>query len=198
MNPSSTPEVIAFTLFGALAIVSAVATVSLRSTLRNAMGLFVHVLSLAGLYITLSAHFLVAVQLIVYVGAVVVLFVFVIMLLGPGADAPADRTGRYPRWIGAAGIVAVTAVILRVVGALRPVLPQRVESYGTLSEVGAQLFGPAMLPFELASVLLTTAVVGAFAIARGHHARVKILSGVTVGDSDGPSTGSSTSHGEHG
>ena len=175
MNPSSTPEILAFAFFGALAIVSAIATVSLTNTIRNAMGLFVHVLSLAGLYITLSAHFLTAVQLIVYVGAVVVLFIFVIMLLGPNADTPADRTGRLPRWIGAAAILGVAAVTLWSVATLRPALTQRSESYGTLREVGAYLFGPAMLPFEFASVLLTAAVIGAFAIARGHHAKVKIL-----------------------
>ena len=110
MIPASTQQLAAFVFFAVIAIVSAVATVAFRNPIRNAVGLFVHVLALAGLYITLSAHFLTAVQLIVYVGAVVVLFVFVIMLLGPASEPPADSAGRLPRIVGAGSIVGAFAV----------------------------------------------------------------------------------------
>ncbi len=174
MNPSSTQEIIAFSLFAALAVASALATVTLRNPIRNAVGLFVHVLSLAGLYITLAAHFLVAVQLIVYVGAVVVLFVFVIMLLGPGSETAPDTTGRVPRVIGAAGIASVGIVLASTVRTLAPPRPDRVPEFGTLRHVGEYLFGPAMVPFEVASVLLTAGIVGAFAVAKAHHHKVKM------------------------
>ncbi len=174
MNPSSPSELVAFGFFAALAVVSALATVTLRNPIRNAVGLFVHVISLAGLYITLAAHFLVAVQLIVYVGAVVVLFVFVIMLLGPGSQTASDATGRVPRVLGAAAVVSLGLVLAGNVYRLAPPRPARTADFGTLRHVGEHLFGPAVLPFEIASVLLTAAMVGAFAVARAHQHKVKM------------------------
>lgn len=191
MNPSSTAEIVAFVFFGALALASALATVALRSPIRSAVGLFAHVLSLAGLYMILSAHFLVAVQLIVYVGAVVVLFVFVIMMLGPASDPDADNDAQLPRGIGALALGLVGAGLAWTVAGLRAERVVRAESFGTLKEVGAVLFDSAVLPFECASLLLTVAVVGAFAVARGHHAKVRLTSptgadkALTAGDADG-------------
>lgn len=175
--PSSTQQLAAFVFFGALAVVSALATVIMRNPIRNAVGLFVHVLALAGLYVTLSAHFLTAVQLIVYVGAVVVLFVFVIMLLGPASEAPTDSAGRLPRAVGAASIVAVGVLLARTVADLRPERVANPPNFGTIESVGRELFGPAMIPFEMASVLLTAAIVGAFAVARSHHGKVSMSTG---------------------
>ncbi len=177
MNPSSTAEIVAFVFFGALALVSALAVVTLRSPIRSAVGLFAHVLSLAGLYMTLSAHFLVAVQLIVYVGAVVVLFVFVIMLLGPTSDPDADDGGQLPRGIGGLALGLTGAGLAWTVAGLKAERVVRAESFGTLKEIGAVLFDSAVIPFECASLLLTVAVVGAFAVARGHHAKVRLTSG---------------------
>jgi NADH-quinone oxidoreductase subunit J len=175
--PSSIQQLAAFGFFGALAVVSAIATVAMRNPIRNAVGLFVHVLALAGLYVTLSAHFLTAVQLIVYVGAVVVLFVFVIMLLGPASEAPTDAAGRLPRAVGAASIVAVGVLLARTVADLRPERVANPPGFGTIESVGRELFGPAMIPFEMASVLLTAAIVGAFAVARSHHGKVSMTTG---------------------
>lgn len=174
MNPSSTQELVAFAFFSALALVSAVATVAFKNPIRNAVGLFVHVLALAGLYITLAAHFLVAVQLIVYIGAVVVLFVFVIMLLGPGAETAEDDTGLVPRALGAGSVALLGAMLAMNVLAFRPDRPARTPDGGTLRHVGQFLFNEAVIPFEVASVLLTAAVVGAFAVARAHHHKVKM------------------------
>lgn len=177
MPPASPQQLAAFVLFAAMAVVSAIATVTMRNPIRNAVGLFVHVLSLAGLYVTLSAHFLTAVQLIVYVGAVVVLFVFVIMLLGPASEAPSDTAGRVPRAIGAGALVAVGLFLASVVKDLRPERVPNPPGFGTIESVGRELFGPAMIPFEMASVLLTAAIVGAFAVARSHHGKVSMTTG---------------------
>ncbi len=174
MNPSSPQELIAFALFATLAVASAIATVAFRNPIRNAVSLFVHVLSLAGLYITLAAHFLMAVQLIVYVGAVVVLFVFVIMLLGPGAETARDDSGIVPRAVGAASVLLVGASIAMTLASLNPERPARAAEFGTLRHIGEYLFGPAMLPFEIASVLLTAAMVGAFSVAKANHHKVKM------------------------
>lgn len=177
MPPSSSQSLAAFGFFAAMAVVSAIATVSFRNPIRNAVGLFLHVLSLAGLYVSLSAHFLTAVQLIVYVGAVVVLFVFVIMLLGPGAEPRSDAAGRLPRAVGAGAMVAVGLFLASVVKDLRVERVANPPGFGTIETVGRELFGPAMLPFEMASVLLTAAIVGAFAVARGHQGKVKMTAG---------------------
>ncbi|MBL8603275.1 MAG: NADH-quinone oxidoreductase subunit J [Myxococcales bacterium] len=153
---------------------SAFGVVAQRNPIRNAVALFVHVLSLAGLYATLSAHFLVAVQLIVYVGAVVVLFVFVIMLLGPASQSSGDGAGRFPRLLGGGAAALVGGLLALQVRGLAPERVARAESFGTLRELGAVLFDSAVLPFEIASLLLTAAVVGAFAVARGHHNKVRL------------------------
>lgn len=198
MNPSSTQEIVAFSLFAALAIVSALATVTLRNPIRNAVGLFVHVLALAGLYITLAAHFLVAVQLIVYVGAVVVLFVFVIMLLGAGSETTTDATGRVPRVLGAASVAAIGLVLASTVRTFTPPRPDRVAEFGTLRHVGETLFGPAVLPFEIASVLLTAAMVGAFAVARANHHKVKMSTETNPLPSRDRNSDESEAQGDHG
>lgn len=174
MSPSSPASLIAFGVFAVIAVVSALITVLSRNPIRNAMGLFGHVLALAGLYITLSGHFITAVQLIVYAGAVVVLFVFVIMMLGPGAVAPDDGRRRVSRAVGAGSMALAGLLIASVVVQLQPAREASPQGFGTLEQIGEQLFGPAVLPFELASVLLTVAVVGAFAVARSHQKKVSL------------------------
>ena len=164
----------AFVLLAALALASAVATVSFRNPIRSAVGLFVHVIALAGLYISLSAHFLTAVQLIVYVGAVVVLFVFVIMLLGPDAQGSSDERGVLTRAAGAGAMGLLGVFLALTLVRLNIQAPSRPPTYGTINDVGAWLFGPAVLPFEAASVLLTAAMVGAFAVARSNHKKVSM------------------------
>lgn len=164
----------AFAVFAALALVSAGATVAFKNPIRGAVSLFVHVLALAGLYITLSAHFLMAVQLIVYIGAVVVLFVFVIMMLGPGSETTRDDSGLAPRAVGVLSLAVIGAGIMVTVFRLRPARPERLADFGTLKHVGQFIFSSAVLPFEVASVLLTAAMVGAFAVARAHHNKVKM------------------------
>lgn len=171
---NSPVTLVAFVFLALLALASAVATVSFRNPIRSAVGLFVHILSLAGLYITLSAHFLTAVQLIVYVGAVVVLFVFVIMLLGPDAEGISDDRGVAARALGAGAMgllgvfLALTVVRLDVQAASRP------QTFGTLKQVGEWIFGEAVIPFEAASALLTAGMLGAFAVARANQKKVSV------------------------
>jgi NADH-quinone oxidoreductase subunit J len=95
------------------AIAGALFTVGAKNPIRGAMGLLLLILSVAGLFMALHAQFLAAVQLIVYAGAIVVLFLFVIMLLGPSATAPHDERGLYTRVFGG-GLFAAGAVGLSV------------------------------------------------------------------------------------
>jgi NADH-quinone oxidoreductase subunit J len=159
----------------ALAIGGALAVVISKNPIRGAMGLLLLILSVAGLFAALHAQFLAAVQLIVYAGAIVVLFLFVIMLLGPSASTPRDSRGWVVRTFGG-GLFALTgasamAVVMRAsVGphhAIAAVAPD--GAFGGIDAFGSVLFSDALAPFELSSALLMVAVVGAIAVARGRQ-----------------------------
>ncbi len=159
----------------AAALAGALAVVVARNPIRSVMGLLVLILSVAGLFISLNAQFLAATQLIVYAGAIVILFLFVIMLLGPNATTPRDRRGLVVRVFGGglfalAGLGALAAVA-RVTAATKgqmPIPPVS-PSFGGIDAFGTVLFADALVPFELSSALLMVAVVGALAVARGRQ-----------------------------
>lgn len=169
--PSTTLEIVVFVFFAAMAVVGALGTVLSRNPIRAAVGLFVHIVALAALYLNLGAHFLGVIQLLVYAGAVVVLFVFVIMLLGPAATSPQDGRGLGTRAVAAAAVAGIGGVLIWTVSFVRMAMPERTDSFGTLNVVGSFLFKQGVLPFELIGVTLVIAVVGAFAVARGKHDR---------------------------
>lgn len=176
----STPGIGLFLLCGFIALLSAVGTIAVKSPIRAAMSLLVHIVALSGLFLTLHAHLLAALQLLVYAGAVVVLFVFVIMMLGPGvADPPASR-GLVTR-TAAAGLMAIAtfaiAAALAVASPARGVIPgcepgqgAECNQFGGVAGFSTDLFKAGVVPFELVSLLLTVAIVGAIAVARGHTA----------------------------
>jgi len=133
------------------------------------MGLLLMIVSIAGLFLALNAQFLAAIQLIVYAGAIVVLFLFVIMLLGPSAVAPRDKRGLVGRVVGG-GVFAfsMTAGLGLLVGRLHGVAPRPLDAdFGSIDAFGRTLFSDGIVPFELSSALLMVAVVGAVAVARG-------------------------------
>jgi NADH-quinone oxidoreductase subunit J len=157
-------------LLGALTVVLA------RNPIRGAVGLLATILGIAGLFLMLRAEFLAAIQLIVYAGAVVVLFVFVIMLLGPDAGIGQRSSAK------AHLSRAVSAVVLLVLAGFAVVLllgqteePTRFGAarlgHGSIEAVGGLMFGKGLVPFELATALLIVAVIGAIAVARGRVAR---------------------------
>jgi NADH-quinone oxidoreductase subunit J len=156
----------------ALALAGALSVVIAQNPIRSAMGLLLLILSVAGLFLALDAQFLAAIQLIVYAGAIVVLFLFVIMLLGPMSSPPSDRRGLVVRVFGGgvfalAGLGALTAVA-RAGGGRMPI-PAVPPSFGGIDAIGSVLFSDALVPFELSSALLMVAVVGAIAVARGRQ-----------------------------
>lgn len=163
---------------GIVALVTALGTVALRSPLRAAMALLAHILSLAGLYLTLNAHLLAAIQLLVYAGAVVVLFVFVIMLIGPSAigSKPDDR-GLLVKTVGASVLAMTIGSIAFGVAAAgnefeRPAIPLCAEGeacteFGGVDAMADAVYLDGAIPFELASMLLLVAIIAAIAVARG-------------------------------
>jgi NADH-quinone oxidoreductase subunit J len=176
----STPGIVLFVFCGLWALVSAIGTVAMRSPIRAAMSLLVHILALSGLFLTLHAHLLAVLQLLIYAGAVVVLFVFVIMMIGPGAtDAPAKR-GMVIKAVAASlmgivtvGLTAALCLIAPERGVLTVCTPEQgaeCAQFGGVGGFSSDLFVNGILPFELISILLTVAIVGAIAVARGHTA----------------------------
>jgi NADH-quinone oxidoreductase subunit J len=165
-----------FALCSLVCLGGAVATVVARNPIRGAIGLLTTIIGIAGLFLELSAQFLAAIQLIVYAGAVVVLFVFVIMLLGPDA-APAASRARGSRWTGGvlAGMFALVAGGLSLAAQSAPPVPFREApaSHGGVEGVGQLLFTKGLVPFELATGLLIVAVIGAIAVARSRIAQPK-------------------------
>jgi NADH-quinone oxidoreductase subunit J len=158
-----------------MALGGAAGVVLSKNPIRSAMGLLLLILSIAGLFLALHAQFLAAIQLIVYAGAIVILFLFVIMLLGPSASTPSDRRGMAVRVFGGglfglASLAALWAVVSQAMAAHRSMpMPPPDDGFGGIDAFGSVLFADALVPFELSSGLLMVAVLGAMAVARGRQ-----------------------------
>lgn len=161
-----------FVVCALTALCGAVAVVASRSPIRSAVGLLTTILGIAGLFLRLDAQFLAAIQVIVYAGAVVILFVFVIMLLGSDAAATGENRGRIAAWLGAGSALVVTGGAIYLLAPARVTLLQGVgPGYGSVEAVGRQLFTTALVPFELSTALLVVALLAAVAVARGPSRR---------------------------
>lgn len=166
-----------FVVCAVACLAGAIVTIAAQNPIRGAMGLLTTIFGIAGLFLKLRAEFLTAIQLIVYAGAVVVLFVFVLMLLGADARAPA-RSGRSgaSRLFGGGLFVAmsVLGLISLAGGSKGPTgLGAVSPDHGSVEAVGTLLFTEGIFAFELATALLIVAVVGAIAVARGRQGRVR-------------------------
>jgi NADH-quinone oxidoreductase subunit J len=166
-----TIEIAFFVLCALFTFGGGVATVGSRRPIRSALGLLATILGVTGCYLLLAAEFLAAVQLIVYAGAVVVLFIFVVMLLGSAATSPGDARSAVPRYLGAgvflaSGIVALVMVV-RAASGESLTFAEAPTGFGTIERIGRELFTTKVVPFELTGALLLVAVVGAMAVARG-------------------------------
>jgi NADH-quinone oxidoreductase subunit J len=153
------------------AIGGALATVGAKNPIRGAMGLLTMILAVAGLFLALHAQFLAAIQVIVYAGAIVVLFIFVIMLLGPSATSPRDRRGLFARSVGSVlfGLTFAIGIFLLSRDRHPARMGETLSDFGSIDTFGRALFSDALVPFELSSALLIVAVVGALAVARGRQ-----------------------------
>ena len=161
-------------VFAGLALVAAVAgllVIVQRHAVYSALFLIITMGSLAGIYILLDAHFVWVIQVIVYAGAIMVLFLFVIMLLDirsePAPWAPPDRG----RILIAVLLSVVLLAELMVAVARRFVLapaggPGVARNFGTTQTVGRLLFTDFLFPFEITSIILLVAMVGAMVLAK--------------------------------
>jgi len=157
-----------FAVLAMMAVVTAVGVVLFDSPVRAALSLVLNFFTLALMYFTLQAQLLGIVQILVYTGAIMVLFLFVIMLLNLGGlareQAKIDAKGGLAILVGA-GLFGVTLaqVVLPIQGFVAPVAS---PEYGTPQAVGNTLFSAYVWPFEVASILLLVGIVGSILLAK--------------------------------
>lgn len=164
-------EKVLFIVFAVVALASALNILLQRNPLYSALSLIGTLLALSVLYVTVHAQFIAAVQIVVYAGAIMVLFIFVIMLLNVPKDQPLIEKQKGLRYLA---IPFAGVMIAEMFYVLRPIrlsaLPQPTgnpdQAVGTTWSIGTSLFTDYLLPFEVTSVLILMAVVGAMVLAR--------------------------------
>lgn len=162
----STPEIL-FYLFATMAIVSALSMVlNVQNIVAGAMSLVVTMVSIAGIFLLLEAHLVAVIQIMVYGGAIVVLFLFVVMLLNLRTDRFPPGRERAIQFIAALVGTAGLVGLLRVIptgGSDAPPLP---EGFGGYEMLGIALYTDYVLLVEVTSLLLLAAIVGALILAK--------------------------------
>jgi len=159
-------ELFVFIIFAVAALAGAVALVTARNPVYSAMGLLLTMLSMAVFYVLMDAHFVAVVQVIIYAGAVMTLFLFVIMLIG--VDRSEDNEEKIPFQRQIVAILGGGLILLLLVAGHGAwvVRDTGLAKVGTIEEISDALFGSWMLPFEATILLLTIAAVGSVALAR--------------------------------
>lgn len=162
-----TAEKIAFFVFAVPLVVTAFGVVWARSPVYAAMNLVAAFFFMAGIYVLLTAHLIAFMQILVYAGAVMVLFLFVIMLLSLGDERVGRERKRAMQWLGVVGAVALASVLVSAIARVAdPGMRTVGASFGTVKAVGQVLFTEFLLPFEATSLLLLVAIVGAVVVAK--------------------------------
>jgi NADH-quinone oxidoreductase subunit J len=160
---------IAFYTLAILAVALGVVVVTRRSPISSAIALVASFFCLAGMYALLDAHFVAIIQVLVYAGAIMVLFIFVIMLLNLRFEGPEVIPHLAPRIIGGLGAVGLvgTGLVVAASALTDQPLEARPPDFGTIAQVGQVMFGGTyLLPFEVASALLTVAMIGAVVLGK--------------------------------
>jgi len=157
-------ETFLFWIFAIVGVGCGIMVVFHRNPMSSAIYLVVTMLCLAGLYALLAGPFVAVIQVLVYAGAVMVLMLFVIMMLNLREET-LQREGRLWTWL-IAGLVGLGLIVAVVPPFPRTPPGTPTPAFGTIEAVGNQLFTVYMLPFELTSVLLLIAIIGAVILAK--------------------------------
>jgi NADH-quinone oxidoreductase subunit J len=158
-----------FFIFAGIAVFCGINLVAQTHPIASALSLIGVMGSLAILYLQLGGEFIAAAQVIVYAGAIMVLFVFVIMLLNAGAEGTSLQSSTFAKYMGIFLLVAFLGLISFIIQAMLPKTEGVVFGAfqgGTALDVGRKLFTVYLLPFEVTSVLILIAIVGAIVLAR--------------------------------
>ena len=161
-------EVIVFIIFAAVAVVGAITMLTAKNPVYSAIGLLATMFAIAIMYILLDAHFVAVVQVIIYAGAVMTLFLFVIMLIGvdqPGAYGPLPAAQKVMTGIVAVGFLAAIVLAGRQAWVTGSDAFGSVDLNGTIENVADELFGTWTIVFLATVMLLTIAALGTIALA---------------------------------
>ena len=162
---------ILFYILAAIAIASALMVVTRKNAVSAAAYLVIAMCALAGLFVQLGSFFIAVFQIIVYAGAILVLFLFVIMLLNLRKEETEIRFQK--QWIYAAAVSAVLVIFFVLIVGKMSVLPplgeysiEAIQAEGSMMTIGKVLYTRYLLPFEIASVVLLVAIIGAVVLAK--------------------------------
>jgi NADH-quinone oxidoreductase subunit J len=162
-------ESVAFYILSACVLVGAISVIWSRSPMTSLLSLLIAMFGVAGIFVLLHAYFLAAIQLLIYAGAVLILFLFVLMLLRLDENTLKYAQQFSGRFSAVAFGLLLAAHILWIVGASvvrETTAPPVDEAAGTVAAVGRLLFTDYLLPFELTSLLILAAIVGIVALAQ--------------------------------
>jgi NADH-quinone oxidoreductase subunit J len=161
-------DALLFMIFAAVAVVCGINLVLQTHPISSALSLVGVMAALAALYLLLGGEFIAAAQLVVYAGAIMVLFVFVIMLLNAGTERKVHKSS-WAKYAGAPFLVVFLGMVAWLIQGMSPASENVVFGEfqkGTALEIGRALFTTYLLPFEITSVLILIAILGAIVLAR--------------------------------
>jgi len=161
-------DAILFLIFAAIAVVCGLNLVLQRHPISSALSLVGVMGSLAVLYLLLGGEFIAMAQLIVYAGAIMVLFIFVIMLLNAGTERKTQRH-LWAQYAGIPLLAAMLAIAFYIIQRMLPPTPGvhfGAFQQGSAAAIGIKLFEDYLLPFEVTSILILVAIIGAIVLAR--------------------------------
>ena len=159
---------ILFWFLSVLALISALLVISSKNPVYSVLWLIMVFFSISGHYILLNAQFLAVVNIIVYAGAIMVLFLYVLMLM----DLKKETEPQKKRWVKLAGAVAGGSLLLVLVAALKKadmmtnIAQTREGDIGLIENLGKLLFSEYVIPFEISSILFLSAMIGAVVIGK--------------------------------
>jgi NADH-quinone oxidoreductase subunit J len=157
-----------FFVAATLALLGGIGVISFHQPIRSVLSLVVVMLSLSVLFLLLSAQFIFAVQIIVYAGAVMVLFLFVIALLGPARELGRGRL-RFQTWLSGLFVLVLLGLMWAMLQGVQFRQPDggvNLSFFGTVQSIAVGLFTTYLYPFELTSILLLVAAIGAVYLSR--------------------------------
>jgi NADH-quinone oxidoreductase subunit J len=166
---------ILFYVFAAMAVGCSIGVVVSRNPIGSLLFMTVALFSIAGTFVLMEAHFLAAVQVIVYAGAIMVLFLFVIMLLNLGHEAVSDLKWGLSSLLAFAVVGAMAGLLARQLGAGEGVtatptgaqaIQAAMQEHGAIGAIAEPLYTTYVVPFEITGILLLVAIVGAVALAK--------------------------------
>ena len=156
-----------FFVAAAMAVAGGIGVISFHQPIRSVLSLVVVMVALSIIFLLLSAQFLFVAQIIVYAGAVMVLFLFVIALLGPARELGRGRL-RFQGWLSAIFVVVFLVLIWSMLQGVQYRPPDKADlsAFGTVQSIAVALFTTYLYPFELTSILLLVAAIGAIYLSR--------------------------------